>query len=278
MKAQKAIACVLSGLLAAVSLRGIARLPVGAEEADLAAVSISTVTVEEDGSFVTTVNLDVVPKTGLCAVDFAVAYDPAVLNINGIKLLYDTGAEDAETAVSPDFKDTVFTYEDTGSEIRLRWATALKNAEYWLRETRPFVELRGTMYTDTSGNKAELELIPATRETFEGSGVQNTTIVMGYVDSEGKTYNCETELTNGLIWRPDENGVTMYGDMNLNGMIEISDAILLHRLVNEETITLGAAAYANADCEQDGRLTVADVTLILRKLEEESEGAASGTD
>ena len=66
--------------------------------------------------------------------------------------------------------------------------------------------------------------------------------------------------------------------MNLDGMIEISDAILLHRLVNEETITLGAAAYANADCEQDGRLTVADVTLILRKLEEESEGAASGTD
>lgn len=273
MKAQKAIACILSGVLAAASLRGIVRLTADAEGTDLAAVSISTVTAGEDGSFTTTVNLDTLPTTGLCALDFAVAYDSAALKISGIKLLYDTGAQAAETAINPDLEDTVFTYEDTGSEIRLRWATALKNADYWLRETRPLVEISGTMYTDTPQNRSALRIIPASRETSKDSGVANKTIVLGYVDAQGKTYNCESKLTDGLVWRPDENSVTMYGDLNLDGKIEVTDAVLLHRLLNEEMLTLGAAAYANADCEQDGLLTIADVTLILQILQQNEDAA-----
>ncbi len=277
MKAQKAIACLLAGTLAAAS-KGLCLFGAGANAADLAAISISTVIAGEDGSFVTTVNLDTLPETGLCAMDFAVAYDSAALDISKIELLYDTGAEDAEKRVSPDFEGTVFSCEDIGGEIRVRWATALKNADYWLREERPLLQISGTMHTDTSQNWSRLRLIPATRETFEGSGVQNTTIVAGYVDSNGKTYNCKTMLTDGVVWRVLEDGVTMRGDLNMDARLTISDAVMVYKLVNEQELTLGAAAYANADCKPDGLLTMADVALILQNLEREPEDAALAAD
>lgn len=277
MKAQKAIVCILSSAIALVSFRKLSWLSADTEDADLAAISISTVIAGEDGSFATTVNLEQLPETGLCALDFAVAYDSAALEISEIALLYDTGAEAAEIAVDPDFEGTVFSYEALEGELRVRWATALKNADYWLREERPLLQISGTVCTDTPGSCSWLRIIPATRETYEGSGILNTKIVAGHVDADGNTYNCETECKDGAVWQMlDESGATMYGDVNMDAQRDVSDAVLIYRLMNEETLTLGAAAYANADCEPDGLLTIADVTLMLRYLEGQIEDTALG--
>lgn len=272
MKAQKAVACIFAGLLAAVPCRWLAADKAAADATELVAISISREIAAADGTFTATVYLDELPETGLNAMDFAVAYDPAFLSISDVELLYDTGADDAEASVNPELAGTVFLCEDTGSELRIRWATALTNTDYWLQEERAFFTISGTVGENAEPNSCSaLCLVPASRETYEGSGEINTLIIAGCVDEEGLSYNCETALTDGAIWVPsDETGVTTPGDVNLDGAVTVSDAVELHKLIAEEQ-TLGAAAYANADLELDGVFTIADVTLILQSLSSQAE-------
>jgi len=187
-----------------------------------------------------------------------------------VTLLYDTGADDAEAAVNPSLKGTVFTYEVTEEALQIRWATALVDEEYWLSEARPFFAFSGRVNTETvrPGSATALKIVPASRE-----GEEHSAVVAGYMDEQGKSYTCETRLTDGAIWMPiDETGATKYGDINLDGAITLSDAVLLQRAVTEEK-ALCAAAYANADCEHDGMLTITDVTLILRSLSDDADTA-----
>ena len=58
-----------------------------------------------------------------------------------------------------------------------------------------------------------------------------------------------------------------YGDINTDGKMTISDAIMLSRYVAEDTsLTLDDAALANADANYDGIVTAADCTSILRAI------------
>ena len=160
-------------------------------------------------------------------------------------------------------------YKDFGGKLWVRWATALLNSDYWLREERALFQISGTMPQDAApGSHGALQLIPA-----EGS----EEIVAGYLDETGGINQCRTSLKDGYIWKQlDETGATMYGDLDMNGILDIADAVLLHRTVAEEDAGLSAAAYANADCESDGVLTIADLTLMLRVLEGRAEAEALG--
>ncbi len=270
MKAQKAIMCLLADVLAAVSVLSAVQLPLCAEDSDFAAVSISTVTAAEDGSFETYVVLDALPKTGLCAMEFAVTYDVSVLSISEVELLYDTGADEMEAAIDKHLAGSVFSYEDIGGEIQVRWATALKNSDYWLKEERQFLRISGHVNTDLRGACYPMRIVPPT--VPEG---QTSAITAGYVDANGNSHYCDVKQTDGAVWTViDESGATLYGDVNMNGALEISDVIIGFRLMLEEEQTLGAAAYANADCERDGVLTMSDVSLMLHLLECQAEGIA----
>ncbi len=271
MKAQKAAGKKVIGIMASAVLALMfgEAAAAGAEEEDgSAAIAVDTVIVAEDGSFTANVRLDKLPDSGLNALEFAIAYDPAVLSISKVELLYDTGADAAEAAVSPDLAGTVFRYEDFGGKLWVRWATALLNSDYWLKEEQTLFTISGTMPQEAApGSHSALRLIPA-----EGSGE----ITAGYLDKAGGIYRCETVLTDGHIWKLlNETGATKYGDLNMNGELEIADAVLLHRAVAEDAV-LSAAAYANADCESDGVLTITDVTLMLRVLDGKAEAAVLG--
>ena len=281
MKAQKAagqmIVGVCAGLLAA-ALPGMQGLVCSAEEpADTAAITVGTVIADADGSFSVNVYLDRLPDSGLNAVDFAVAYDAGGLSVSQVELLYDTGADAAEAAVDPKLAGTVFRWENTGSEIRIRWATALVNPDYWLKREGVFFSISGTVNADAApGSHFGLRLVPAGWEIGSGSGIYNTEIIVGHMDAEGGMHSCETELTDGHIWTLlDDTGATRYGDINMDGERNVADAVLLFRTVTED-LALGAAAYANADCEFDGVLTIADVTLMLRVLDGHTEAAVLG--
>ncbi|MBQ5334549.1 MAG: hypothetical protein J6Z45_01230 [Oscillospiraceae bacterium] len=272
MKAQKAAGKTVIGILAGlmlVPMFGEAAVSGAEDQNDLTAISADTVIVDEDGSFTASVRLDTLPDSGLNALEFAIAYDPAVLSISKVELLYDTGADAAEAAVSPDLAGTVFHCEDFGGKLWVRWATALLNSDYWLKEERALLQISGTMPQDAApGSHSALHLIPAD---------SSEEITAGYLDETGGINQCRTSLTDGHIWKLlDETGATMYGDLNMDGSLEIADAVLLHRTVAEEDADLNAAAYANADCESDGVLTIADFTLMLRVLDGHAEAKALG--
>ena len=244
-----------------------------AEAPPAAAISVQSVAAEQDGSFSAEVCLDELPESGLCALEFAIAYDKAALRITQAELLYDTGAQDAESQIDPDLK--VFTCESREGLFRIRWGTALEIPDYWLREERPLLRLEGEI-TDAlaPGTAADLRIVPANVILDDGTEQPNEQVTAGYLDAQGNAYRCEVSLNNGAVWRPvDETGVTVSGDLDLDGQCTVSDAVLLMRVVAEEG-NLCAAAYANADCEADGMLTMADVTLMLQTLSLEREAAA----
>ena len=263
MKAQKAAGKTVVSILACAGLVSLFGEAAAFDTEDMngfTAISVDTVIVAEDGSFTASVRLDKLPDSGLNALEFAIAYDPAVLSISKVELLYDTGAQNAEDFAKLEMP--VFTYEDLDGRLWIRWGTGLVNADYWLTKEQAFLTVSGTLSDQIpAGGSTELRIVPAAGETAQAE------IAAGYVDADGKTHYCKTTVQNGAVWRPiDETGATMYGDVNLDGQRTVSDAVLMHRAVAEE-ISLNAAAYANADCEFDGQLTIADVMLMLRFLD-----------
>jgi hypothetical protein len=273
MKAQKAAAvCLLAGCIAYLFPAWPSHRAAAAEEAETI-IAAETVAADADGHFTANILLEKLPETGLCAAEFAIAYDTAALTITNVKLLYDTGAQKQETLANPGLAGTVFSYEKRDGAIWVRWATALTQeyADYWLREERPFFSVSGTL-TDavSAGTSTELRIVPANGESADAQ------ITAGYLDADDNAHYCRTAVRSGAVWRPiDETGATMYGDLNLDGTVSVADAVMLHQVIAEE-LALSAAAYANADCEFDGLLTMGDVTLMLRYLNQMTGDTALG--
>lgn len=270
MKAQRAAAVgFLVSCLACSSCAEDFRIVYATEEPELQ-LSAELAVAAEDGTFTAAVSLDRLPDSGLSAAEFAIAYDAAAFSITDVTLLYDTGAQDAEYFLNPDLAGTVFQYEDRGGKLWVRWATALEDADYWLKEERVLFTVSGKL-TDKvpPGTRTELRIVPAAES-------EDAQITAGWMDADGTAHYCSTTVTHGAVCMPvDETGATLYGDIDLDGTRTISDAVLLHRVIAQE-LSLSAAAYANADCEFDGLLTVSDVTLMLRYLSGEADAIALG--
>ncbi len=269
MKAQKAAAAVMAAGFMAYSGSGTACLQANAAEKEpVTALVLERTAADTDGHFETTLSLDELPETGLCALEFAIAYDTAALGITDVKLLYDTGAQKAEVRANPKLAGTVFQFEVRDGLLWIRWATAL-DAEYWLRTEQAFFKVEGRLRDEMpKGSSTELKLVSAAGDAADA------VIAAGYLDADGTTHSCETVVRNGTVWKPiDETGATMYGDIDLDGRRTVADAVLMHRAIAEE-LALSAAAYANADCETDGMLTMSDVSLMLRIMEHDREDSA----
>ncbi len=266
MKAQKAAACLIAGCLAC----GLVTAKAGSVSADAelpeTVLRVERTAANADGSFTASVYLDTLPETGLGALEFVIAYDAAALSITGAELLYDTGAQNAQQIAYPDLAETVFTCsDDRGGMFGVRWATVLSNADYWLKEERPFFRLSGVLKDEMpEGACAELRIVPPAGLPADSD------IPAGFLDTDNVIHRSPVTVQNGAIWKPiDETGATMYGDMNLDGQVTVSDAVMMQRAIAEE-LALSAAAYANADCEFDGLLTISDISLMLRYLTDDA--------
>ncbi len=277
MKARKAAAVgkfAVSAVLSFLAFTQQGAYARASEELPAAAISVQSVAAEQDGTFSAEVCLDELPESGLCALEFAIAYDAAALRITKAELLYDTGAQEAESRIQPGLTE-VFSSESSEGLMQIRWGTALEIPDYWLREERALLRLSGEV-TDAMrpGTSGELRIIPANVILEDGTEQPGRQIAAGYLDAEGNAYRCDVSQRNGAVWKPDPiTGATMYGDLNFDGSCTVSDAILLMKVIAEEG-NLCAAAYANADCEADGMLTMADMTLMLQTLSLEREAAA----
>lgn len=60
---------------------------------------------------------------------------------------------------------------------------------------------------------------------------------------------------------------TSWGDVNCDGLVDISDVVLLNRFISEDTtITITDQGILNADCVYDGDTTLDDSTIILQYI------------
>lgn len=97
--------------------------------------------------------------------------------------------------------------------------------------------------------------------TVNDSGYQEVELVYGYYIIEN--------LTTGQTWRTIINGTTVnwsyLGDINLDGRVDITDAVLLNKAATG-TVKLNALAMQNADCDGDGTLSTGDSVSLLKFL------------
>ena len=63
----------------------------------------------------------------------------------------------------------------------------------------------------------------------------------------------------------EENPSVLYGDVDLDGRIDVVDAVLLNKAASG-SITLNPQALKNADCNADGELGTEDALVLMRFL------------
>lgn len=302
MKAKRTIACAL-----ALSMLAATATSLGASAAGSSVtLAGSKATAESGGEFSVDVSLSGVPSTGINVLDFAVTFDQTILSVDQVTVgaAADTGA-DAADSTSKDAP--VFATNIKDGEIAVSWTTAAPTAK-WIKSDGVILTITGTVKDGVAdGTVTPIDFAPVSRDTYEGSGTKNSSMVIGYISgTDSASYGIVTEagsVTIGSKQTTTEAPVTttavettttvtnettaetttkenettttkstiqvdpslLYGDVNLDGDIDLADAVLLNKSV-AGVVELNDTAKANADCFADGVIGSDDSMTLLKFL------------
>ena len=302
MKAKRTIACAL-----ALSMLAVTATSLGASAAGSSVtLAGSKATAESGGEFSVDVSLSGVPSTGINVLDFAVTFDQTILSVDQVTVgaAADTGA-DAADSTSKDAP--VFATNIKDGEIAVSWTTAAPTAN-WIKSDGVILTITGTVKDGVvDGTVTPIDFAPVSRDTYEGSGTKNSSMVIGYISgTDSASYGIVTEagsVTIGSKQTTTEAPVTttavettttvtnettaetttkenettttkstiqvdpslLYGDVNLDGDIDLADAVLLNKSV-AGVVELNDTAKANADCFADGVIGSDDSMTLLKFL------------
>lgn len=302
MKAKRTIACAL-----ALSMLAATATSLGASAAGSSVtLAGSKATAESGGEFSVDVSLSGVPSTGINVLDFAVTFDQTILSVDQVTVgaAADTGA-DAADSTSKDAP--VFATNIKDGEIAVSWTTAAPTAN-WIKSDGVILTITGTVKDGMAdGTVTPIDFAPVSRDTYEGSGTKNSSMVIGYISgTDSASYGIVTEagsVTIGSKQTTTEAPVTttavettttvtnettaetttkenettttkstiqvdpslLYGDVNLDGDIDLADAVLLNKSV-AGVVELNDTAKANADCFADGVIGSDDSMTLLKFL------------
>ena len=302
MKAKRTIACAL-----ALSMLAVTATSLGASAAGSSVtLAGSKATAESGGEFSVDVSLSGVPSTGINVLDFAVTFDQTILSVDQVTVgaAADTGA-DAADSTSKDAP--VFATNIKDGEIAVSWTTAAPTAN-WIKSDGVILTITGTVKDGVAdGTVTPIDFAPVSRDTYEGSGTKNSSMVIGYISgTDSASYGIVTEAGSVTIGSKQtttkapvtttavettttvtnettaetttkENETTttkstiqvdpslLYGDVNLDGDIDLADAVLLNKSV-AGVVELNDTAKANADCFADGVIGSDDSMTLLKFL------------
>ena len=99
----------------------------------------------------------------------------------------------------------------------------------------------------------------------ETTTTTTTTTAAPDTTAPAETTAAPTTTTDIDMGRVDESYVSLYGDVNCDGTIDILDAVLLQKYLNG-SVQLNYTQLANADCQKDSELDNTDVTVIMQYL------------
>ena len=296
MKAKRTLAGALTLAMLATSA---ASFQVSAADA---AVTLKGAKVEAEagGAFSVDVSLEDIPSTKVNVMDFAMTYDTSILTVDSVTI-----GKSADTDVSGDStsKDApVFATNIKDGEITVSWTTALDSAS-WIAEDGVILTISGTVSKDAKdGTVTPIDFAPVTRETFEGSGANNTSMVIGYLyGTDSASYEIKTESGSVTIGKgsvtttettvttdskdttttsagttetaePGTTGSTaapgdaLYGDVNCDSRVEIADAVLLNKIAAGAVSITSDEQRANSDCDANGEVNSSDALVLLKFL------------
>nr|AEV58701.1 scaffoldin C [Ruminococcus flavefaciens] len=275
MKTKKIVIGAMAAAMLSLSVCSIAPA-VAADET--VQISVSKTTAEAGGEFKVDVSLADIPTTGLQCCNFAIKYDPKVLQSRtSLQVRWqETVSGDASSSMLPNFNN----YSQEGL-ISVMWSTSVDDASKWLKGEGTFCTITGTVAAGTAnGTVSEITVLPTSRETYDGSGVMNDAFDCGYLKDGVKvnfnvkpnagsvTIGSEETTTTPPATTTTENkpGVSLRGDANLDNKVSVADAVaILQSIANKDKYALKPQGAVNGDVEgnNDG-ITGADALRIQK--------------
>lgn len=267
MKAKRTLAGALTLAMLATSAVSFQVSAAGA------AVTLKGAKVEAEagGAFSVDVSLEDIPSTKVNVMDFALTYDKSILNVDSVTI-----GKSADTDVSGDStgKDApVFATSIKDGEIAVSWTTALDSAS-WIAEDGVILTINGTVSKDAKdGTVTPIDFAPVTRETFDGSGANNSSMVIGYLyGTDSASYEIKTEAGSVTIGKggatTTETTATTSGsadtttsakettETTASGTKDTTDS----SSKPGSTAKPGNALYGDVNC--DSRVEIADAVLL----------------
>lgn len=264
MKVRKIVAGLAAvSMLAAFSAQA-------AFAAETVTISADKVTAAAGSEFTMNVELSGVPAAGISVCEFALTYDSALVTVTGVAVgaIADKGADSAEQFEGASAFESDYS---TAGVINVTYTTGLDDSTYWITEDGIMLTITGTVSADAAGGAStEFAIGAIQRETAEGSGVTNTEISIGNVSADYTVTKYEAAVSNGSVTVEEQDttddtagGDVLYGDVNCDGVVNISDVLTLNKnLLAGEALT--AQGAINADVDRDNAPTSADALNILK--------------
>ena len=158
----------------------------------------------------------------------------------------------SETASTEESASTTTSSETSESTETTTSATSESSTSSTSRTRRSSTTTETTATETTTASSASVS--ESTAETESSSETTETTVSAATESEESST----TETTAKVS--------TFKGDVDLNGLPELADAVMLAKAIAGSDITLSAASKHNADCVADGTLDQQDLKWLLRLL------------
>ena len=168
---------------------------------------------------------------------------------------YWTQSDDMEQTISGKTGSIVWNVDSATSEIiQTQYGGELKFGVWWI-DCNKFTIDSITVYTDAYGGSSTTVTTSKTSAT-----TQKTTA------TTSKTTAKTTSTTKSSTQKPsDLPSASMYGDVNLDGRVDITDAVILNKAVAGE-ISLNPQQQAHADCCTDVCVGANDAIVLLKFL------------
>lgn len=261
MKTKKIVIGAMAAAM--LSLSVCSMIPASAAD-ETVQISVSNAKAQAGEQFTVEVSVADIPAAGMRACNFTLKYDPSVVTIasEGIKAgaLVEGITGDPSATMLPNFNSFI---DAEAGTINLMWSTSVADATYWLKDGGVFCTVTGTVAKDAKAGTSKIEIIPTVRDTHSGSGVANDKIDCGYM-KDGKKVGYEVAVTNGEITIGDGGSVsTKKGDANCDGKVEIADAtLILQYCTNKDEYQLTDQGLINADVDGAAGVTASDALKI----------------
>nr|AEV58403.1 scaffoldin C [Ruminococcus flavefaciens] len=233
MKTNKVIIGAIAATMLSLSISSLATVFAAGETVQISAGQTEAKAGE---TFEMNVSLADVPKTGITGTRLLLLLTTSqIVTIDKITVgeIADTKASsnDQTASLLPVFDVSINNSEGYSSVI---WSTAVTDSSYWINKDGVFCTIKGTVSGSAkAGSETTLKLTAVKRETYVGSGANNSNINAGYSEAE-KAVKYSVKSSDGKIKITDNAsnpGVTpgsiTRGDANCDGKVDLSDAVLI---------------------------------------------------
>lgn len=263
MKTKKVIVGAVS---AAILSLNVCAIPAAFAAGETVQISVGNATATAGSTFSVEVEMSAIPSTGIQACDFAIEYDSSVLTITKVTAgaLTDTGASSADSTASI---VPVFDSEIGEGVVNVAWSTLLDDSKYWLQNSGTFCTIEGKVAEGAKDGTYKLTVTGVDRETYPGSGVNNSGAYAGYTSgTDSVSYTVKT--TDGSVKVGSAVTGTLKGDANVDGKVDITDVVVIMSAAADPVKNaLSEVGAINADVYEPGKgINTSDATMVQQYI------------